>query len=63
MKPIEGDLYGNCSGSSTWIFHTPLANGAGRERSHDRISKWAKVSRLKNKQPGQAGLPQIHASA
>lgn len=28
INPILGDLYGNCSGSSTWIFHTPLANGA-----------------------------------
>jgi hypothetical protein len=28
MKPILGDLYGNCSGSSTWIFQTPLAKGA-----------------------------------
>jgi hypothetical protein len=27
-KPILGDLYGNCSGNSTCIFHTPLANGA-----------------------------------
>lgn len=28
INPIEGDLYGYWSGSSTCIFHTPPANGA-----------------------------------
>ncbi len=28
MKPMLGDLNGYWSGSSTWIFHTPPANGA-----------------------------------
>lgn len=28
IKPILGDLKGYWSGSSTWIFHTPPANGA-----------------------------------
>lgn len=30
MNPMEGDLYGYWSGSSTWTFHTPLAKGAVR---------------------------------
>ena len=28
IKPIEGDLYGYWSGSSTCTFHIPVANGA-----------------------------------
>lgn len=28
MNPILGDLNGYWSGSSTWIVHTPPANGA-----------------------------------
>ena len=28
IKPIDGLLYGYCSGSSTWILHTPPSNGA-----------------------------------
>lgn len=28
MKPMLGDLNGYWSGSSTWIFQTPPANGA-----------------------------------
>ena len=33
MKPMEGDLYGYWSCSSTWIFQVPPAKGAARERS------------------------------
>lgn len=37
INPILGDLYGNCSGSSTWIFQTPLANGAVKRRSFGQL--------------------------
>lgn len=38
MKPILGDLNGYWSGSSTWIFHTPPANGAAECRqSRDKM--------------------------
>jgi len=33
MNPILGDLYGYSAGSSTWIFHTPSANGAAADQS------------------------------
>ncbi len=43
MNPIDGDLYGYCSGSSTWIFQTPSSKGAAeREELGCQLGKGGK---------------------